>query len=137
LFQHFRLVDILGVVENIHLGWDHTPRNFSKEKLSLRIKPLMEEFGFDCDPSAKIEDLTVGEHQRVEIMRVLVCGARLLYNKHDSCRTTIWQYNIDRGSLGTTLIFSHVGAESAPYQEITPNIGKSRQFPKNPKKTML
>jgi len=76
--QHFRLVDNLSVAENIHLGWDQTPRILSKEKLSLRIKSLMEEFGLDCDPNAKIENLSVGEQQRVEIMKVLARGARIL-----------------------------------------------------------
>jgi general nucleoside transport system ATP-binding protein len=76
--QHFRLVDDLSVAENIHLGWEETPRIVSREQLSRRIEPMMEEMGFECDANAKIEDLSVGEQQRVEIMKVLSRGARIL-----------------------------------------------------------
>ena len=76
--QHFRLVDNLSVAENIHLGWDQTPRFLSKGALAGRIEAIIEEVGLECDPHAKIEDLSVGEQQRVEIMKVLARGARFL-----------------------------------------------------------
>lgn len=76
--QHFRLVNNLTVAENIHLGWSETPRIINKEKLSRRIEAIMDESGFYCDPSAKIEDLSVGEQQRVEIVKSLARGVKIL-----------------------------------------------------------
>lgn len=76
--QHFRLVDNLTVAENIHLGWPDTPRIVNSKKLSESIEPLMAESGFYCDPNKKIEDLSVGEQQRVEIIKALARGAKIL-----------------------------------------------------------
>jgi len=76
--QHFRLVNNLTVAENIYLGWSETPRIISPKKLCDAIEPLMAESGFYCDPNKRIEDLSVGEQQRVEIIKALVRGAKIL-----------------------------------------------------------
>jgi general nucleoside transport system ATP-binding protein len=76
--QHFRLVKEMTVAENIHLGWSDTPQILPKGILSRAIEPMLAEYGFDCDPRTKIEDLSVGEQQRVEIIKVMVRGARIL-----------------------------------------------------------
>ncbi|NHO20655.1 ABC transporter ATP-binding protein [Acetobacter oeni] len=76
--QHFKLVPAFTVAENIHLGWSETPRNASPAVLEARTQELSERFGFPVDPSARVEDLSAGEQQRVEILRVLARKARLL-----------------------------------------------------------
>ena len=76
--QHFRLVDPMTVAENIHLGWPETPRVISQRDLIERTQAFMDEIGLQVDPTAKIWQLSVGEQQRVEILRVLARGARVL-----------------------------------------------------------
>lgn len=76
--QHFKLVPAFTVAENIHLGWSETPRNASPAVLEARTRALSEQFGFPVNPSARVEDLSAGEQQRVEILRVLARRARLL-----------------------------------------------------------
>ncbi len=76
--QHFKLVEPMTVAENIHLGWPETPGVVSAKALESRAKQFMDEMGLHVDPSAKIWQLSVGEQQRVEILRVLARGARVL-----------------------------------------------------------
>ncbi len=76
--QHFKLVAPMTVAENIHLGWDETPRLVTRRELVMRTEKLMDEVGLHVDPAALIWQLSVGEQQRVEIMRVLARGARVL-----------------------------------------------------------
>jgi len=76
--QHFRLVETMTVAENIHLGWPDTPRIISQRALIERTERFMSEIGLRVDPTAKIWQLSVGEQQRVEILRVLARGARIL-----------------------------------------------------------
>ena len=76
--QHFRLVEPMTVAENIHLGWPETPGVVSQRALNERTEQFMGEMGLRVDPTAKIWQLSVGEQQRVEILRVLARGARVL-----------------------------------------------------------
>ena len=76
--QHFRLVEPMTVAENIHLGWPETPGVVSGRALTERAERFMAEMGLHVDPTAKIWQLSVGEQQRVEILRVLARGARVL-----------------------------------------------------------
>jgi simple sugar transport system ATP-binding protein len=76
--QHFRLVAPMTVAENVHLGWHDTPRVLTERSLTARTRRLMDEFGLHVDPAALIWQLSVGEQQRVEILRVLARGARVL-----------------------------------------------------------
>ncbi len=76
--QHFRLVETMSVAENIHLGWPETPRIITQRALIERTERFMQEIGLRVDPTAKIWQLSVGEQQRVEILRVLARGARIL-----------------------------------------------------------
>jgi len=77
--QHFMLVPTLTVAENIILGqypfW-HVFRDM--EKVSERITELSRERGLNVDPYALISSLSVGEQQRVEILKALFHGAELL-----------------------------------------------------------
>jgi general nucleoside transport system ATP-binding protein len=76
--QHFKLIKAFTVAENIHLGWDETPRRVSAAELERRTMALAERFGLEVRPGARVEDLSAGEQQRVEILRVLSRGARVL-----------------------------------------------------------
>ncbi len=76
--QHFRLVDKLTAAENVHLGWPETPWNISASLLAERTRRFCDEYGLYVDPDAHIWQLSTGEQQRVEILRVLARGARVL-----------------------------------------------------------
>ena len=76
--QHFKLVNSMSVAENLQLGSPETPRVVSFKTLVKRARQMMDEVGLNVDPTAKIWQLSVGEQQRVEIVRVLARGARVL-----------------------------------------------------------
>ncbi len=76
--QHFKLVSSMTVAENLHLGSPDTPTVVSQRKLVASARRMMDEIGLSIDPTAKIWQLSVGEQQRVEIVRVLARGARVL-----------------------------------------------------------
>jgi len=76
--QHFRLVPRFTVAENLHLGWSEMPKRLSAKDIEARAKALSTKFGLPVRPSAIVSLLSAGEQQRVEILRVLSRGARLL-----------------------------------------------------------
>ena len=76
--QHFRLVDILTIAENVHLGWSATPWHVSHNSLEARTEEIAADLGYKLDPSVKIWQLSVGEQQRVEVLRALARGAQVL-----------------------------------------------------------
>ncbi len=78
--QHFMLVPVLSVAENIVLG-DETmsgPIFLDRAEASRRIVELGRRFGFEVDPDAKVGSLSVGWQQRVEILKALYRDARIL-----------------------------------------------------------
>lgn len=78
--QHFMLVPPLTVAENVILGMEPRRNYFfiDLKKAASDIKELSEKYGFKIDPWAKIEDVSVGIQQRVEIIKVLYRGAEIL-----------------------------------------------------------
>ncbi|MCB0998019.1 MAG: ABC transporter ATP-binding protein [Acidimicrobiales bacterium] len=76
--QHFKLVNSMTVAENLHLGSPDTPRVVSARALVASAQRMMDDIGLVVDPTAKVWQLSVGEQQRVEILRVLARGARVL-----------------------------------------------------------
>ena len=76
IHQHFKLVDILTVAENIVMGTKGDRR--SKAQLSEHIHSISKKFGLAVDPNSKIYTLSVGEKQTVEILKVLYRGSRIL-----------------------------------------------------------
>jgi ABC-type uncharacterized transport system ATPase subunit len=76
--QHFRLVENFTAAENVHLGWHETARRLTIEELARRTEQVGEHYGLPVDPLARVWQLSVGEQQRVEILRVLARGARVL-----------------------------------------------------------
>ncbi|MSO58329.1 MAG: ABC transporter ATP-binding protein [Thermoleophilia bacterium] len=79
--QHFRLVEPFTVAENVVLG-DHTDlgRGFRLDQRAIeqRVAELGERYGLGVDPRARIWQLSVGEQQRVEILKALYREARIL-----------------------------------------------------------
>ncbi len=78
--QHFMLVPVLTVAENIVLGEETmaNPVFLDEKEASRRIKAFGEQFGFEIDPDARIDTLSVGSQQRVEILKALYRKARIL-----------------------------------------------------------
>jgi ABC-type uncharacterized transport system ATPase subunit len=76
--QNFRLIQPMTVAENVHLGWQDTPSFVGRRTLERRARELAAGFGIEVDVSAEVWQLSVGEQQRVEILRTLARGARVL-----------------------------------------------------------
>ncbi|MEH2356556.1 ABC transporter ATP-binding protein [Nostoc sp.] len=77
IYQHFMLVPQLTVTENIILGIEKTWR-LNLEDKQQEIAALSQAYGLEIDPTAKVENLSVGAQQRVEILKVLYRRAKLL-----------------------------------------------------------
>ena len=75
VFQHFALFDSLSVAENIVLGVDIA---FSTKEISERLNEVHERYGLVLEPDRIVGDLSVGERQRVEIVRTLLQNPTLL-----------------------------------------------------------
>jgi len=78
--QHFMLVPTLSVAENLVLGSEPRTRGIvlDHEQAAADVRKLSEETGLVIEPERLISDLSVGEAQRVEILKVLFRGARIL-----------------------------------------------------------
>ena len=75
VFQHFSLFDTLSVAENVWLGLD---RALSLPEVTARIAEKARAYGLDIDPQRPVHTLSVGEMQRVEIIRALLAQPQLL-----------------------------------------------------------
>jgi ABC-type uncharacterized transport system ATPase subunit len=75
VFQHFSLFEALTVAENIALA---LPGAFDMQALSKKIKTISKDYGLPLEPSATVGDLSVGERQRIEIVRCLLQEPKLL-----------------------------------------------------------
>ena len=70
--QHFKLVEVFTVLDNIILGAETTRMGFlSKREARKKVEALSEKYGLKVDLDAKVEDITVGMQQRVEILKML------------------------------------------------------------------
>jgi simple sugar transport system ATP-binding protein len=77
VYQHFMLVESMTVAENVFLGQE--PGFFlSPAELETRVRELAETYGLDVHPAALVADLSMGERQRVEILRLLQRQSRIL-----------------------------------------------------------
>ena len=77
IHQHFKLVDVMTAKENIVIGQKQGFFTHGK-KLSKQIKELSEQYGMDIDPDKKVYEMSVGEKQTLEILKVLNRGAKIL-----------------------------------------------------------
>ncbi len=70
--QHFKLIDVFTVLDNIILGAEDTRMGFlQKKQARKKVSELSERYGLRVDLDAKVEDITVGMQQRVEILKML------------------------------------------------------------------
>jgi len=77
--QHFMLIPVLTVAENIVLGREIANAGVMDLGRSYKqVRELSERYGLEVDPRTRVEDLSVGIQQRVEILKALYRGARLL-----------------------------------------------------------
>jgi simple sugar transport system ATP-binding protein len=78
--QHFMLIPVLSVAENVVLGQEIVRAGgiLDLGEATARINLLARKLGFNIDPSTKIEQLSVGQQQRVEILKAIYRNARLL-----------------------------------------------------------
>jgi simple sugar transport system ATP-binding protein len=79
VFQHFMLIPVMTVAENLVLGDEPRSRGLLDIGAARRrTRELSERYGLRVDPDATVEDISVGMQQRVEILRALDRGARVL-----------------------------------------------------------
>ena len=79
VFQHFKLVENFTVLENIVLGAEDGPMlTPSLRKARAQLKQLADDYGLNVDPDAIIENIGVGQQQRVEILKALYRKAEIL-----------------------------------------------------------
>jgi simple sugar transport system ATP-binding protein len=78
--QHFMLIPVMTIAENVVLGMEPSERAIFLDygAARRRVEDLATSFGFVVDPDAKIEDITVGQQQRVEILKALYRRADVL-----------------------------------------------------------
>ena len=75
VFQHFSLFEALTVLENIALGMDEA---IARSALRARIDEILETYALPLDPMREVHTLSVGERQRIEIVRSLIRTPKLL-----------------------------------------------------------
>ncbi len=77
--QHFQLVPVMTVAENVVLGAEPTRRGlFDHRKAAAEVRALSQRFGLAVEPDAVVQDLPIGMQQRVEIIKALYRGAEIL-----------------------------------------------------------
>jgi ABC-type uncharacterized transport system ATPase subunit len=78
--QHFTLADNLSVLDNVMMGSESLWQPFTRHRdgASTNSRRWRCQFGLTVDPKAKVGNLSVGERQRVEILKALYRGARIL-----------------------------------------------------------
>jgi general nucleoside transport system ATP-binding protein len=78
--QHFMLIPVMTVAENIVLGTEPTTAGvlLDDDEAVERVRKISSDFGFAVDPEARVENISVGQEQRVEILKALYRGADIL-----------------------------------------------------------
>jgi ABC-type uncharacterized transport system ATPase subunit len=120
--QHFMFIPVMTVAENIVLGNEPVKAGplgrLDRASARRRVKELSDRFGLDVDPDARIEDVSVGMQQRVEILRALYRGARILVLDEPTAVLTVQEIReliavLNRlKAEGTSIVFiSHKLAE--------------------------
>ncbi len=77
IYQHFNLVDVMTATENILIG-QPVGLMLRTKILSQKVRELSDQYGLDIDPDKCVCDMSVGEKQTLEILKVLYRGARIL-----------------------------------------------------------
>ena len=77
--QHFMLIEELSVAENVVMGNEPKKKTlFNRKEAERRVREISDTYNFGIDPSLPVEELSVGEKQKVEIIKALYHGAKLL-----------------------------------------------------------
>jgi ABC-type uncharacterized transport system ATPase subunit len=78
--QHFMLIPVMTVAENVVLAVEPTKGRalLDYDAAERRVSELAQSFGFAIDPAARVQDITVGQEQRVEILKALYRRADIL-----------------------------------------------------------
>lgn len=113
VYQHFMLVETLTVAENMVLGFEPTKNKifFDVQTARKKVIEVSEKYGLNINPDKLVGDLSVGEQQRIEILKILFKGAELLIFDEPSAVLTpkevIELYGIMRNLIneGKTIIF--------------------------------
>jgi general nucleoside transport system ATP-binding protein len=83
VFQHFSLFEAMTVLENIALGMDGS---VSTSTLEARVREVLERYGLALDPHRVVSTLSVGERQRIEIVRALLVSTKLAHHGRTNLR---------------------------------------------------
>ncbi len=78
VFQNFTLIPALSVLENIALFLTDLPPVFSRADITARIRGFANRFGLSVDPAIPVRELSIGDKQKVEIIKLLLADARFL-----------------------------------------------------------
>ena len=78
VFQNFTLVPAMTVVENVALFWPDQGMVLNHKALSARIQEVSDRYALEVDPSARVGSLTMGQRQKVELIKLIIANARLL-----------------------------------------------------------
>lgn len=78
VYQHFMLIQAMTVIENVMLSMGQNGLVLNFEETRKKIQMLSEKYHLDVDPDRLVRDLSVGEQQRIEIIKVLCADARIL-----------------------------------------------------------
>ena len=111
--QHFMLIPVFTVAENVVLGNEPTKKLgvLDLDAARKKVRELSERFGFDVDPDALVSDLPVGAQQRVEIIKSLIRDAKILVLDEPTAVLTpqetdeLMQIMRDLAAVGTSIIF--------------------------------
>jgi ABC-type uncharacterized transport system ATPase subunit len=111
--QHFMLIPVFTVAENVVLGNEPTKKLgvLDLDAARKKVRALSDRFGFDVDPDALVSDLPVGAQQRVEIIKSLIRDAKILVLDEPTAVLTpqetdeLMQIMRDLAAAGTSIIF--------------------------------
>ena len=111
--QHFMLIPVFTVAENVVLGNEPTNKfgGLDLEAARARVREISDRFGFNVDPDALVEDLPVGVQQRVEIIKALSRDAKVLVLDEPTAVLTpqetdeLMQIMRQLAKAGTSIIF--------------------------------
>ena len=100
--QHFMLIEPFSVIQNIVLGTEDTKGLFiDLEKSRKKVLSIIEKYGFSIDLDSKIQDITVGSQQKVEILKALYKGAEIII--FDEPTAVLTPQEIDEFKFNTSI----------------------------------